>query len=383
MTSIRTRFFTRPALVAAALTVGVGLLSLGEAERASEAGTSSFKDAAEFLLFALYVTSPLLLCRQWIMGRRARLPKYPALLRGGEDSALGHDSEIGKASAPAVPEDMVGQNADSSLPNAADKGAYARYLATASHELRQPLQAMKIFMDALRATPLSADQSRILSRVEQSHESLGNLITTLLDISKINAGSVKPRAVTTGLHHLFGRLEAEVAPLMMQKNLQLRIFMPRRNPALRTDPDLLLTILRNLLGNAAKYTDRGGVLLAARSRKHHLAIQVWDTGIGIDAEHLPHIYTEFFRIADIHHDHTEGFGLGLSIVKRLVQLLDYDLDCRSRKGRGTVFEIRIPMVEAACATPTPHHQERGRAGLSPADSEHVRHVRKAREPSES
>lgn len=347
---MQTNFIAHPAAVGTGLALSAILLSIGEAEfYANGAEASGLKDAEGFVLFVLFVGTPLLLGRDWIARQwRSRsqvrgLQQHLPPSRGGEDSAFMLESEIGKE---AITENIESSDSTPTASEAKSNADHSRYLATASHELRQPLQAMKIFIDALRATPLGDEQSRILNHVEQSHHSLSYLINTLLDISKINAGSVRPRSVPTGLHNIFWRLEAELGPLMAQKNLQFRTLVPRRNPGLRTDPDLLLTILRNLLGNAAKYTDRGGVLLAARVRQHHIAVQVWDTGIGIEAEHLPHIYTEFFRIADLDHNQTEGFGLGLSIVKRLAQLLDYDLDCRSRRGQGTVFELRIPLVEA-------------------------------------
>lgn len=361
MTSTPTRLIVRPAMASVLLATVAALWAIGEKELyASATEITALRDMEGWMLLALIAAIPLLPYRKQVMrwrqaGAERNAPNgHASLGAGGEDSAFWREAET---SGKALSGKIEGIDEVSSVLHArADPSSRARCLATASHELRQPLQAMKIFIDALSATPLSDEQRGMLGQVEQSHRSLGHLIGGLLDLSKADAGSIQPRPTLVDLHNVAWRLQAEVGALMESRNLAFRIFMPRRHLGLCTDPDLLLAILRNLLGNAAKYTERGGVLLAVRPRRHYLAIQVWDTGIGIETEHLPHLYTEFFRVADDGHsriakaartDEAEGFGLGLAIAKRFAQLLDYELECRSRPGRGTVFEVRIPLAETA------------------------------------
>lgn len=227
----------------------------------------------------------------------------------------------------------------------AAQASKSRFVAAASHELRQPMQAIKILVDALGNTELSAEQKQIAKYLNASCTSLSHLLDTLVDISKLDAGIVRPAAVPASIGGIFRRLENELAPLAQERGLRFGLFAPRRPLGLRTDPNLLQIMLRNLVGNAIKYTDRGGLLLAARLRPHELLIQVWDTGIGIEATDMPHLYEEFFQAEQARQRDGRGLGLGLSIVKRLARLLDYELACRSRPGRGTVFELRIPLLE--------------------------------------
>lgn len=221
--------------------------------------------------------------------------------------------------------------------------AKTRFLAAASHDLRQPLQAISLFTHALNKTGLNEKQMELGQHLRTSSNALGELLTALLDISKLDAGVVKPDLVSTELFDLFCRIENDCAPLAQEKNLSFKLFFLRRSLVFSTDPTLLVRLVRNVVGNAIKYTEKGGVLVGTRLRRGHLVIQVWDTGIGISPEHLPQIYGEFYQVGNPQRSRSGGLGLGLSIVKRLAVLLGYDIACRSVLGRGTMFEIRIPI----------------------------------------
>ncbi len=230
----------------------------------------------------------------------------------------------------------------------------SRFLAAASHDLRQPMQAITLFASALDRTPLSEEQRRIGHGLKRAASALGGLLDSLLDISRLDAGVIEPHPRWIDLYEIFRQIDDEFAAAALEKNLRFKLFFPDRPLSVYADPELLMGMLRNLVANALAYTERGGVLVAARARRGRLLMQVWDTGIGIDPGNVPLIYDEFFQVDNRHRDRTRGLGLGLSIVKRLAVLMGYELDCRSRPGRGSVFELGIPLdrTRAAGGTPT-------------------------------
>ncbi|WP_303786657.1 ATP-binding protein [Azovibrio restrictus] len=221
--------------------------------------------------------------------------------------------------------------------------AKSRFLAAASHDLRQPLQASNLFVSALGRTPLNEEQQKIAHNLGLATKALGELLDALLDISKLDAGVVTPQLAPVEIYEIFQRIESEFASLAVEKDLRFKLFFPARPLIFETDLGLLMGLLRNLVGNAIRYTEWGGVLVGTRMRQGCLVIQVWDTGIGIHEENLPRIYEEFFQVDNPQRDRVKGLGLGLSIVRRMASLLGYRIDCKSRYGRGTVFEISIPL----------------------------------------
>ena len=233
--------------------------------------------------------------------------------------------------------------------------AKTRFLAAASHDLRQPIQAINLFLEALNRSSLSEGQKEISAYLSLAVHSLGELLGGLLDISKLDAGIVAPHLAPTNTEAVLRRIEAEFAPVVPENNLHFRLVPRRQDLALRTDPDLLLRILRNIVGNAVKYTEHGGILVGARRRGDRGVIQVWDTGPGIASQHLSHIFEEYFQIGNPQRDKTKGLGLGLAIVRRLAKLIGAEVHCRSRLGRGTVFEISLPLAtEPSNGSPYPH-----------------------------
>lgn len=221
----------------------------------------------------------------------------------------------------------------------------SEFLAAASHDLRQPLQAINLFNSVLKGTGLNEEQQRLSHYLSLSLTSLGDLLNALLDISKLDAGRIKPMPDTINVEALFGQIDAEFSSLAMSKGLRFKLYFPLRRLAVFTDAKLLLSMLNNLIGNALKYTDEGGILVGIRRRGGRAVIQIWDTGIGISDENSRKIYDEYFQIGNQARDRAKGLGLGLSIVKRLAKLLGTEVVCRSRRGRGSVFEFSLPLAE--------------------------------------
>lgn len=235
--------------------------------------------------------------------------------------------------------------------------AKTRFLATASHDLRQPIHAMSLFVPALKALASRAEiaprtVASIADRMQDALDTMGQLLNRLLDISRLDAGALQPREQAVPLAPLFRRVCDEVAQQVRAKRLRLRV----RDGGLSVlaDPGVLHTILSNLTSNAVRYTERGGVLLAARRRGDRIRIEIWDSGVGIEAHDLPHVTEEFYQAGNVRRDARQlrGFGLGLAIVKRSADLLGSQLACRSLPGRGSVFSIDLPET-ATPANPTP------------------------------
>jgi signal transduction histidine kinase/CheY-like chemotaxis protein len=229
--------------------------------------------------------------------------------------------------------------------------AKSKFLAAASHDLRQPLHALVLLVAGLKASRSGAERTAIYPRVEQSLQALSNLFNALLDISKLDAAAVVPKerdfSIKTVLDGCLSEFEAEAR----QKGLAVRA----RNCAViaHSDPVLFERILRNLISNAVRYTERGGVLIACRPRRKGILFQVWDTGIGIPQARIPDVFEEFQQINNPQRDRSLGLGLGLAIVRRLCTLLGLPLELRSRVGRGTVVSVRLPRGTSLAAASTP------------------------------
>ncbi|MDK9702367.1 MAG: hybrid sensor histidine kinase/response regulator [Sulfuritalea sp.] len=254
------------------------------------------------------------------------------------------------------------QRSETSLRAERDKARRAsaektRFLAAASHDLRQPMQAVSLYLQALGAERLSTDQRALHAKLTVVTDDLRMLLDSLLNVAQLDAGGVVARMAPVSLDALFQHLDEEFAPSVTQKGLRWKLFWPGREMIVRTDFNLLLTLLRNLVTNAIKYTPQGGILIAGRMRGRRALLQVWDTGIGIAEEHRDRLFDEFFQIDNPSRAHSAGVGLGLSIVKRLATILNCELDYRSVVGRGTVFSVLLPDSEPAGSVPPEPAQE--------------------------
>lgn len=220
----------------------------------------------------------------------------------------------------------------------------SRFLASASHDLRQPMQAMRLLVDSLGKTKLDEDQQRICHYIDESTQAICAQINALLDISKLDSGVVKLNAEVVQVNSLIGKVDREFSALAIERSLRFKFFYPFPDLAVITDSRLLMSLLRNLIDNAIKYTAQGGVLVAIRRRGAGALIQVWDTGNGIAAEHLESIFGEYFQIGNPERDRAKGLGLGLAITRRIARLLGTEVVCRSKQGKGSVFEFLLPLV---------------------------------------
>ena len=218
--------------------------------------------------------------------------------------------------------------------------AKSRFLAAASHDLRQPLHALSLFVDVLKESKSDAERAALIPRIELSLDALRKLFDALLDISRLDAKVVKPEFSHFDLVELLQSLAAEFRSAASEKNLTLRVHA--RTAVVVSDRLLLERILRNLIGNAIRYTESGGVLLSARKRGGTVLVQVWDTGVGIAPEYQDDVFVEFRQLHNAHRDRNQGLGLGLAIVNRLSELLHHPLELRSQPGKGSVFSLRIP-----------------------------------------
>ncbi|QHE88319.1 PAS domain-containing hybrid sensor histidine kinase/response regulator [Hydrogenophaga sp. BPS33] len=249
-----------------------------------------------------------------------------------------------------IQELIMGLRTEKDRAEGADR-AKSVFLAAASHDLRQPIHALGLFLTALRSMAQApsvpaAELGLICRRMQASLDGLGQLLNMLLDVSRLDANAVEVTRGPSSLAQLLAELDQEFQPLAQEKGLRLRMV----NSALwvHTDLTVLRRILANLLSNAVRYTHRGRILLVCRSRAQEVEIQVWDQGIGIADEQREAIFEEFYQIgpstARNHESH--GMGLGLSIVKRSAQLLQAPLQVRSQPGHGSMFSIRLPRCEA-------------------------------------
>lgn len=214
----------------------------------------------------------------------------------------------------------------------------SRFLAAASHDLRQPIHSLSLLTDALEPQVSSQTGRSILKLIHSANRSLYGLLSSLLDISKLDAGVIEPKIERIALVPLLSEVIDNYRAIAGNKGLQLRFVA--RDCYVDSDPSLLSSAIMNLLDNAIKYTPQGGgVLVAMRLYKQRVKVQIWDTGIGIDECHKEKIYDEFLQLANPERDKAKGLGLGLSISKRILQLLDYPLSLQSKINKGSVFSI--------------------------------------------
>jgi len=217
------------------------------------------------------------------------------------------------------------------------------FFTAVGHDLLQPLHAARLSLSALGEMRHDDQQVRLINQVDHALSSIEELMRTILDLSKLESGTLKPSVQAVGIGELFGSLLVDIQPIAVNKGLGLS--MRVRDATVISDPLMLRRILQNLLANAVQYTDRGRVLLAARPRGQTFRIDVWDTGPGIAASEQSMIFEEFKRGAAGQRSQASGFGIGLAIISRMVEALGHRIELCSVEGRGTRFSVFVPLSE--------------------------------------
>jgi signal transduction histidine kinase/CheY-like chemotaxis protein len=217
--------------------------------------------------------------------------------------------------------------------------AKSKFLAAASHDLRQPLHAMSLFVAAMEDSARFPETREMVGNVQRCTTALESLLQTLLDISRIDAGVIEPRPEHFRLFLLVNRLVGELSPQAQAAGLMLTAQCP--DAIVHSDPALVERILRNLIGNAIRYTTAGSIALRCRAEGDEVAIEVADTGIGIPADQQERVFEEFVQLGNPERDRTKGLGLGLAIVRRLTDLLDARIALESAPGRGSTFRLSL------------------------------------------
>ncbi|PBN43587.1 histidine kinase [Sphingobium sp. D43FB] len=221
--------------------------------------------------------------------------------------------------------------------------AKSRFLAAASHDLRQPLQSLTLLQSLLAQTVEGEKPQKLIARLDQTLGAMSGMLNALLDINQIEAGVVEAHPIAFPVAQVLDRLRDEFAYMAQARGLSLHI-LPS-SAMIESDPALLEQMVRNLLGNALKYTKRGKILLGCRHRGPDLRIELWDTGVGIAEGELHAIFEEFHQVGNEARERSQGLGLGLSIVQRLGHLLGHAIDVRSQLGKGSVFAINVPCLD--------------------------------------
>lgn len=220
--------------------------------------------------------------------------------------------------------------------------AKSRILAAASHDLRQPLQAARLYLEVLKGHIDQPRQHEIVAEVVKAVEAGGGLLSALVDVSSLEAGLVAPSIETLPAASILAALSGRWSAVAAEKNLRLKV-MPCQ-AMIQSDPVLLGRLLDKLVENAVNFTTTGGVVVGCRRIPGFLRIEVWDSGIGIGDDHLDMIFEDFYQVANPQRDRNHGLGLGLSVAERAARLLGHRLDVRSRPGKGTVFSVLVPLA---------------------------------------
>jgi CheY-like chemotaxis protein len=220
-------------------------------------------------------------------------------------------------------------------------------MAAVSHDLRQPMHALGLFIDDLKSAELPTQLRPVVDHMESALHVTQSLLDSILIMSRLETGMVAPNFMAFPLEPLLARLRSAFSSVARQKNLR---FMVASSPAVVfSDPALLERIMANLVSNAVRYTDKGGVIVACRPWRKSIRLEVWDTGAGIPEEHREAVFREFFRI-ERDQDNRGGLGLGLAIVRSCTHLLGCPIELQSVPGRGSRFSLQVPIGQLALQT---------------------------------
>ena len=237
----------------------------------------------------------------------------------------------------------------------------SQFFAAASHDLRQPLHAMGLFASALQGKVREPEVAHLVGSINASVGALEGLFNELLDISKIDAGVIRPNVSVFAIGQVLDRLRVDFGPEAQEKGL--RLVIRGSDERVQSDAVLVERILRNLISNALRYTQRGGVLVGCRRRGGMLSVEVHDTGVGIAPEQRESIFEEFYQIGNPERSSRKGLGLGLSIVRRLAPLINSAVTLDSRPGKGSVFRCAVPLAPRTADQPA----EKVAVPVPPAD----------------
>ncbi|KAA0574260.1 ATP-binding protein [Azospirillum sp. Sh1] len=240
----------------------------------------------------------------------------------------------------------------------------AKFMAAASHDLRQPAQSLLMLTAMLRATAPNPKVEESARKIEQVVMTLKQLLDELLEVSRLDAGGVTANKAVHEVADLFEALDSQYGPVARGKGLAFAV--PQYRAAVLTDRVLLLRLLGNLIDNAIRYTNSGQVQVACLESGGCLIIEVRDTGIGIPEDRLDAIWEEFHQIGNPERNRDNGIGLGLSIVQRLATVLDHPVKVRSTPGKGSVFSVTVPLAPVELAGPDRTADEPAPPALSPA-----------------
>jgi signal transduction histidine kinase/ActR/RegA family two-component response regulator len=229
--------------------------------------------------------------------------------------------------------------------------AKSTFLAAASHDLRQPVHALGLFVGALRGVAMAPEGRRLIEQIEASINAMDGLFTALLDISRLDAGVVPVQRRPFAIQSTLDRVCRDYLHEAQAKGVSL--VCKDCAAFVETDPVLVERILRNLVSNAVRYTDCGRVVVGCRRRGAAISVQVWDTGIGIPHDQQARVFQEYYQLGNPERDRAKGLGLGLAIVRRLCDLLDCELKLRSEPGKGSCFEVVIPLAKESASAEEP------------------------------
>lgn len=243
--------------------------------------------------------------------------------------------------------------------------ANTAFLAAASHDLRQPVQALSLVNGALRRSTSDTSLLEMIDSQQQSLNTMTNLLNSLLDISRLSSGNIKPAISVFPLQGLISQITAEFDRQAKSKGLKLVV--PQAEHYVRTDPDLVAEIIQNLVSNAIRYTDTGTVSVECEQHSDKIEIRIVDTGIGMTPDQIDRIFEEYYQV-ESSKDRSEGFGLGLAIVRRLADLLDLSIGVVSEPGVGSTFSFNVPTasrgeIGATSPSSSPHSDEDFSGGI--------------------
>ena len=227
--------------------------------------------------------------------------------------------------------------------------AKSDFLAAASHDLRQPLHAMQMYIAALRQKADNPEAFKIIDNIDAVSVSTARLLSALLDVSQLEAGAIKPQYQDFAIQDLLRRVYRSFSPAARQKNLDFRLIPC--SAAVNSDPVLLERILGNFMSNAVRYTQQGRVLIGCRRRGDFIPVEVWDTGCGIPESETLTIFEDFHQIDNMERDRSKGLGLGLGIAQRLTNCLGHEIECDSVIGLGSRFAVLVTLGK-----PQPHKE---------------------------